>query len=70
MNSLISSGKYNQKKSRPKKLGTALNLIRLFINHGANINAIGLDGRAPIHIAISHGNIDIVNLFKTYGADF
>ncbi|MBT6663321.1 MAG: hypothetical protein HOB58_09240, partial [Nitrospina sp.] len=45
-------------------------LAQLFINHGANINAIGSDGRAPIHIAIANGNIEIVNLFKTYGADF
>ena len=40
------------------------------IINGANINAIGSDGRAPIHIAIANGNIEIVNLFKTYGADF
>ena len=46
-----------------------LKLIQFFINHGANINAVGSDGRAPIHIAIAHGNIDIVNLLKKHGAN-
>ena len=43
-------------------------LIQLFIDQGANVNAVGSDGRSPIHIAIAHGNIDIVNLLKKHGA--
>ena len=44
-------------------------MVQLFITHGADINAAGSDGRGPIHIAIAHGNIDIVNLLKEHGAN-
>ena len=45
-----------------------IKIVKLFIFHGADINATGSDGRGPIHIAIANGNIDIVNLLKTNGA--
>jgi ankyrin repeat protein len=49
--------------------GGHLKMVQLFITHGADINAAGSDGRGPIHIAIAHGNIDIVNLLKEHGAN-
>ena len=42
--------------------------MELFLNKGADINAKGIDGRGPIHIAIANGNMDIVNLLKAHGA--
>ncbi|MZH47209.1 MAG: hypothetical protein F3739_09370, partial [Nitrospinae bacterium] len=36
--------------------------------HGANVNAKGIDGRSPLHLAIANGNIDIANLLKRHGA--
>ena len=43
-------------------------MVKLFLNHGANVNAKGSDGRAPLHIAIANGNMDIANLLKKHGA--
>ena len=38
------------------------------IGKKAKINIEGSDGRAPIHLAIANGNIDIMNLLKKHGA--
>ena len=43
-------------------------MIKLFLTHGANVNAKGSDGRGPLHIAIANGNIDIANMLKKHGA--
>ena len=45
-----------------------IKMVNFFISHGADINAKGIDGRGPIHIAIANGNMDIVNLLKAHGA--
>ena len=43
-------------------------IIELLISKKANINVKGSDGRAPLHIAIANGNIDIADLLKSHGA--
>ena len=44
------------------------NIIELLILKKAKINIEGSDGRAPIHLAIANGNIDIMDLLKKHGA--
>ena len=43
-------------------------IIELLISKKANINVKGSDGRAPLHIAIANGNLDIADLLVSHGA--
>jgi len=38
------------------------NVIQILLDHGANVNAFGNDGKNPLTIALEKGNLDIVNL--------
>ena len=43
-------------------------IVELLISKKANVNIKGSDGRAPLHLAIANGNIDIADILKTNGA--
>ncbi|KAL8649382.1 MAG: hypothetical protein Q9226_005596 [Calogaya cf. arnoldii] len=44
-------------------------LLEIAIAEGANVNAKGADGKAPLHLAAMQGNPDIVQLLIDHGAD-
>ncbi|KAI4145852.1 MAG: hypothetical protein LQ341_002241 [Variospora aurantia] len=44
-------------------------LLEIAIEEGANVNAKGADGKAPLHLAAMQGNPDIVQLLIDHGAD-
>jgi serine/threonine-protein kinase TNNI3K len=46
-----------------------LKVVKLLIIYGADINAAGIDGRKPIHMAIARGNMNVVTFLKNHGAD-
>jgi hypothetical protein len=44
-------------------------VLRLLLEHGADINAQDEDGRAPLHWASYHGALEVVRLLLEHGAD-
>ncbi|KAL8760314.1 MAG: hypothetical protein Q9199_000096 [Rusavskia elegans] len=44
-------------------------LLEVAIEEGANVNARGVDGKAPLHLAAMQGNPDIVQLLIDHEAD-
>ncbi|MBV8631926.1 MAG: ankyrin repeat domain-containing protein [Silvibacterium sp.] len=50
-------------------LGNSVEVARLLIEAGANVNATAAGGYAPLHIAASNGNRDMVVLLLENGAD-
>ena len=46
-----------------------LDIVQFLINHGADVNAQGLDGFAPLHIAAIHGHLPTVRLLVEHNAD-
>jgi len=43
-------------------------IVELLISKNGDVNAKGSDGRAPLHLAIANGNLDIAELLKKHGA--
>ncbi|MBV8116203.1 MAG: ankyrin repeat domain-containing protein, partial [Silvibacterium sp.] len=50
-------------------LGNSVDVARLLIEAGANVNATAAGGYTPLHIAASNGNRDMVLLLLESGAD-
>lgn len=46
-----------------------VDVVRLLIAHGVNVNAKDIAGSAPLHWACFNGHIDIVRLLIAHGAD-
>ena len=50
-------------------LATRLDLIRILVRHGANIQAKDISGRTPLHVAAEKGQTDTVNYLLDRGTD-
>ncbi|KAI0516990.1 ankyrin [Xylaria bambusicola] len=47
-----------------------LAIVALLLKHGANVNSQSQDGNAPLHIAVSRGNVELLELLvKTPGVN-
>jgi ankyrin repeat protein len=46
-----------------------IQIIKLLIRNGANVNAYSKDGRTPLHLSITWDNYDIAELLISNGAD-
>jgi len=46
-----------------------LDVARLLLEHGADVNAIGKSGWTPLHVAAVNGRMAIVRLLLEHGAD-
>ena len=44
-------------------------IARLLLQNGADVNARDDNGFTPLHIAAMHGHVDILHLLVEYGAD-
>ena len=49
--------------------GKRIASMRLLIEHGADVNAVGLQGRTALHNAAESGNVEAVKLLLTHGAE-
>ncbi len=43
--------------------------VLAYINSGADVNATTVDGKSPLHYAITHGNVEIARMLLQAGAD-
>lgn len=46
-----------------------LEITRILLNHGADVNAAQADDFTPLHEAVQNGQVDMVQLLLDYGAD-
>ena len=46
-----------------------VDVLRLLVQHGANVNVTDIEGQTPLHIACRHNNIQILHQLVTEGAD-
>lgn len=46
-----------------------LPVVRVLIEHGANVNARSLDGKTPLYYAVIHGHAKIVQFLLNHGAN-
>lgn len=44
-------------------------LVSFGLSHCVNVNAINVAGETPLHVAIEHDHVDIVNMLVRAGAD-
>jgi uncharacterized protein len=48
---------------------TGLEMIRMLLDHGAEVNVAQQGGWTPLQEAAAHGNIELVRLLLDHGAD-
>ena len=46
-----------------------MNVIKLLLAHGADINSLAADNSTPLHIALQQGHLEIANLLLNSGAE-
>ncbi|CAM9317580.1 unnamed protein product [Scytosiphon promiscuus] len=46
-----------------------VDIARAIIDHGADVNAAGPDGRTPLHYAVAEGTLEMVRLLTSKGAE-
>jgi len=68
INYILKNGKFGKIKYTKRNVGN-INIIRYFIQHGADINVRNSNGDSPLHIACRHNNFEIVNCLLYHGAD-
>src|SRR6266404_9835886 len=49
--------------------GATIPMVKLFLVHGAKVNVIGKDGSTPLMWAAAKGEVDIIEMLMTAGAD-
>ena len=74
MKSIDVEARTGGRKNRNTCLMTAawhgyLDVCRVLIDKGAQVNAKGWNGMTPLHWAISNGKLEIVRLIRGHGAD-
>src|SRR5262249_48474456 len=50
------------------RTGCPADLVELLLAHGADLSAVGPDGRSPYALAVSRGRSDIAEVLRTHGA--
>jgi len=60
---------YGMYQSEPEEHGRYLQLIEMLIKKGAEVNSLDDDGKAAITYAVASGNVAVVKLLLTHGAN-
>ncbi|XP_039621979.1 BCL-6 corepressor-like protein 1 isoform X1 [Polypterus senegalus] len=46
-----------------------INIVKLLVEHGADVNCSAQDGTRPIHDAVANDNLNVVRILLSHGAD-